>query len=47
VKLVKHRPAARGVSHLMYVGDVDVGPTIPTAVKIAVAAVVAWLVFRR
>lgn len=45
--LVKHKPAARGVSHLMYVGDAEVAPSIPTVVKVAIACVVAWFVFRK
>jgi hypothetical protein len=46
MQIVHHAPAARGVSQLMYVGDVD-PPGIPLAVKIVAVLAVGWLVFRR
>jgi len=37
MQLVQHKPAARGVSQLMYVGDADTGPPpLSTGVKIAI-----------
>lgn len=47
MRIVKHKPAARGVSQLMYVGDADVAPAIPTAVKIAIGLVVGWWLLKR
>jgi hypothetical protein len=50
MRVVNHRPAARGVSQLMYVGDdhaVESAVSVSTPVKIAVVIVIAWLVLGR
>jgi len=47
VKIVTHKPAARGVSQLMYVGDTPVvGGANPLVIAAAVAVGV-WLLFGR
>jgi len=46
MRVVKHKPAARGVSQLMYVGDADVAPAIPSIVKVAAVLAAAWLLLR-
>ncbi len=51
MKITYHKPAARGVDQLMYVGDdaavesATGGLSMP--VKVAIAAVAAWLLFWR
>jgi len=51
MQITHHKPAARGVSQLMYVGDDQAveGATAPLSlpVKLAIAAGVAWLLFGR
>jgi hypothetical protein len=47
MQIVHHAPVARGVSQLMYVGDVVDPPGIPLAVKIAAVLAVGWLLFVR
>ena len=42
-----HRPVARGVSQLMYVGDVAEPTEAPWWAKVAVAALALWLVTRK
>lgn len=49
MKIERHKPAARGVNQLMYVGD-DQAPeqatgSLPGVAKIALVVVGAWLVF--
>jgi hypothetical protein len=50
MQIVHHKPAARGVSQLMYVGDDQAveGATsaISLPVKIAIAAAIGWLLLR-
>ncbi len=53
MKITYHKPAARGVDQLMYVGD-DAAVESATGalslsmpVKVAIAAVAAWLLFWR
>jgi hypothetical protein len=46
VKIVTHKPAARGVSQLMYVGDAPAGGTSPLVIAAAIV-VGAWLLFGR
>jgi hypothetical protein len=51
MEIVHHKPAARGVSQLMYVGDDQAveGATLAlsTPVKIALAVVLGWLLLRK
>jgi hypothetical protein len=47
MQIVHHKPAARGVNQLMYVGDdqaVEGATSMSLPVKLAIAAVIAWLV---
>jgi hypothetical protein len=48
MKIVHHKPAARGVSQLMYVGD-DAATAAPInlPVTVAIIAVLGWLMFGR
>ncbi len=47
MKIVHHKPAARGVSQLMYVGDAE-PPPMPFSLKaVAVAIALGWFLFRR
>jgi hypothetical protein len=46
VQIVHHKPAARGVSQLMYVGDADL-PTLPIQIKVAIAIAIGWFLLRR
>jgi len=46
VKIVTHKPAARGVSQLMYVGDTPIGGASPLVIAAALAVGV-WLLFGR
>ncbi len=47
MRLTHHKPAARGVNQLMYVGDdqavESAASGMPASVKVAVAVVVGWL----
>jgi hypothetical protein len=48
--LVRHPPAARGVSQLMYVGDdqaVERATGVSLPIKLAIAAAIGWLLFGR
>jgi len=49
IRITHHKPAARGVNQLMYVGDDQAveGATggVSTPVKVAIAVVVGWLLF--
>jgi hypothetical protein len=45
--IVNHKPAARGVSTLMYVGDAEPPPSPFPVLKIAVAVAIAWVLLRR
>ena len=51
MKITYHKPFARGVNQLMYVGDdaavegATSGLSMP--VKVAIAAAAVWLLFRR
>jgi hypothetical protein len=51
MKLHHHKPAARGVNQLMYVGDdqavesATATGALSTPVKVAIAVVVGWLLF--
>lgn len=50
MQVVQHKPAARGVNQLMYVGDdqaVESATALSLPVKLAIAAAVAWLLFGR
>jgi hypothetical protein len=51
MKVTHHKPTVRGVNQLMYVGDdhaVESATTDwSTPVKVAIAAVAAWLLFGR
>lgn len=48
MNIINHRPAARGVSQLMYVGDVDTSAhPLSTVAKVALAALAAWLLLGR
>lgn len=52
MQIVNHKPAARGVSQLMYVGDDQAVEHatggLSTPVKLAIAGALAWwLLFRR
>lgn len=51
MQITHHKPAARGVSQLMYVGDDQAveSATAPLSlpVKLAIAAVLGWLLFSR
>ena len=50
MQVVHHKPAARGVTQLMYVGDdqaVEGAIALDLPVKIGAIAFLAWLVFRR
>lgn len=46
MQIVNHKPAARGVSQLMYVGDTE-SPALSTPIKVALVLAVGWLLFRR
>lgn len=46
MKIVQHKPAARGVSQLMYVGDTPAVGVSPLAIA-AAFLVGAWLLFGR
>ena len=47
MQIEHHKPAARGVSQLMYVGDDQAtensAGSLPTVVKVALVAAAAWL----
>ncbi len=46
--IIQHKPVARGVNQLMYVGDDQAveGPyTLTLPVKVAIALAAAWLLF--
>ena len=50
MQITHHKPAARGVSQLMYVGDdqaLETATTIPWPLKAALALGITWLIFRR
>lgn len=51
MQIVHHKPAARGVNQLMYVGDAEVTPALTPSgaviAKIALLAGLAWLLLRR
>lgn len=47
MRIISHKPAARGVSQLMYVGDAEPPRTAPSILTIAVVAAIAWVVLRR
>jgi hypothetical protein len=51
MQIVHHKPAARGVNQLMYVGDDQAvegaTSTMSLPVKTAIVAVIGWLLFRR
>jgi hypothetical protein len=51
MKITYHKPAARGVDQLMYVGDDAAVESatggLSTPVKLAITAVAAWLLFWR
>lgn len=50
MRITHHKPAARGVNQLMYVGDdqaVENAVSVLTPVKIAVLVAVGWLLFGR
>lgn len=48
MQIIQHKPAARGVSQLMYVGDAETGaPALSTGVKIAIAIALGWLLLRK
>lgn len=56
MQIVHHKPAARGVSQLMYVGDAEYAdypwgselpPSWRTPVKLIAVLGVCWLLFRR
>lgn len=43
----RHKPVARGVADLMYVGDVPVEqPGLPLVAKIGIGLAVAWWLLR-
>lgn len=47
MRIVHHKPAARGVSQLMYVGDdAATAPTLNLPMTVALIAVVAWFFCR-
>lgn len=46
MQIIQHKPAARGVSQLMYVGDVEVS-AVPLGVKIGIAIALGWLLLRK
>lgn len=46
MQVKSHRPVARGVSQLMYVGDVDTSATFPFWGKVALAVGAAWLLYK-
>lgn len=47
MQITHHKPAARGVSQLMYVGDdqatENTAGSLPAVAKVALIAVAAWL----
>jgi hypothetical protein len=49
MRLTHHKPAARGVNQLMYVGDDQAVESatgaLSTPVKVAIAVVIGWLLF--
>lgn len=49
MQIVNHKPAARGVSQLMYVGDDQAADPAPVSlpVKLAIAVGILWLLFGR
>jgi hypothetical protein len=50
MQIVHHKPAARGVSQLMYVGDDQAVEGVTTSlsmpVKVAIAVALGWLLLR-
>ncbi len=48
MRVTYHKPAARGVSQLMYVGDDEAtaGPAWPKAVQYAVIGLLGWMMWR-
>lgn len=46
MQVIQHRPAARGVSQLMYVGDVEYSARPPSLIGLAIAAAASWLLLR-
>ena len=47
MQITRHKPAVRGVSQLMYVGDVDDRPMVINVGPLAIAALLAWLILRK
>lgn len=50
MQIINHKPAARGVNQLMYVGDdqaVEQTSSLSTPVKIALVAGALWLLFHK
>lgn len=50
MQIVHHKPAARGVTQLMYVGDdqaVEQATGVSLGVKVGVVLVLGWLLFGR
>lgn len=47
MQIIQHKPAARGVNQLMYVGDADVSSGLSTGAKIAIAIALGWLLLRK
>ena len=47
MQITHHKPAARGVNQLMYVGDVVDAPAISTPLKVALVLALGWLLLRR
>lgn len=47
MQITNNKAAARGVSQLMYVGDVDSSNIFSTPVKVALAAAALWFLFVR
>lgn len=45
MQVIQHRPAARGVSQLMYVGDAEYSAR-PSLIGLAIAAAASWLLLR-
>lgn len=46
--IIQHKPAARGVNQLMYVGDdqaTESSYSLTLPVKVAIALAAAWLLF--
>jgi hypothetical protein len=46
MKVVQHRPAARGVNQLMYVGDAPTDTKWPSLARVGVVVAAVWLILR-